>query len=114
MNPKNRFSATERADRSRLAQILHHHEFIRGSLVSMERCCGKKNCRCQQGEKHVSLYLSVKLDGKRRMIYIPSDMEEQTRRQVDAWRESDKRAHAVSDACVQRLLAQKRSAKSNG
>ena len=80
----------------------------------MQRCCGKKNCRCQQGERHVSLYLSVKLDGKRRMIYIPSDMEEQTGRQVAAWRESDKLAHAVSDACVQRLLAQKRSAKNNG
>ena len=114
MNPKNRFSATERAARSRLAQLLHNHEFICGSLVSMARCCGKKNCRCQQGEKHVSLYLSIKLDGKRRMIYIPSDMEEQTRRQVDAWRESEKLTRAVSDACVQRLFAQKRSAKNNG
>jgi hypothetical protein len=114
MNPKNRFSATERAARSRITQLLHNHEFICGSLVSMERCCGKKNCRCQQGEKHVSLYLSINLDGKRHMIYIPSDLEEQTRRQVDVWRESNNLAHALSNACVQRLIAQKRNSKNNG
>ncbi len=70
MNIRNRFSPQERTARSRLAQLMHDHEFIRGSVVSMARCCGKKNCRCQQGEKHVSLYLSIKIEGKRRMIYV--------------------------------------------
>lgn len=113
MNARNRFTAQERAARSRLTQILHDHEFICGSVVSMARCCGKKNCRCQRGEKHVSLYLSVKLGDKRHMLYIPPDLEEQVRRQVDAWRESESLTRAVSDACVQRLIHQKRSAKEN-
>jgi len=114
MNHRNRFNATERAARSKLAQLLHNHEFICGSLVSMARCCGKKNCRCQQGEKHVSLYLSVKLHNKRRMIYIPPNLETNVRQQVDAWRQSEKLIRMVSDACVQRLNAQKKSAKGNG
>jgi hypothetical protein len=44
-----------------LAQLLHEREVIAGSVVSMARRCGKRGCRCAQGEKHVSLYLSIKV-----------------------------------------------------
>lgn len=114
MNARNRFTPRERAARSRLAQLLHDHEFIRGSVVSMARRCGKQGCHCQRGEKHVSLYLSIRMDGKRRMVYIPPDLEEEVRRRVDAWHELERLTQVVSDACIQRVLNQKRERTDNG
>ena len=50
-------------------------EVIRGSLVVMRRVCGKPNCRCQKGHKHISLYLSRSLKGRTSMTYIPRASE---------------------------------------
>lgn len=114
MASRNRFGPQERAARSRLAQLLHEHELIQGSVVTMERQCGKAGCHCVEGEKHVSLYLSVKIAGKRQMVYIPGDMEEEVRRRVDAYRELERLTSVVSGACVDRVLAKKRERKGNG
>ena len=108
MTPRHRFTAQERNARSRLAQLLHEQDVIRGSLVPMARRCGKAGCHCVDGDKHVSLYLAVKIKGKRRMVYIPADMEEQARQAVSAWQQADALAHAVSAACVARVLERKK------
>jgi hypothetical protein len=114
MVARSRFTREERAARSRLAQLLHECEVIAGSVVSMARRCGKKGCRCAQGEKHVSLYLSIKIEGKRRLVYIPPELEEEVRPQVGAYREAEQLTRVVSEACVGRVLTQKRERKENG
>ena len=114
MVARNRFAAQERSARSRLAQLLHDHDVICGSVVSMARTCGKARCRCERGEKHVSLYLSTKVEGKRRMIYIPDELEQEVRRRVAAYREVEQLTEVVSAACVHRVLERKRERKSNG
>lgn len=116
MASRKRYASKERSARSRLAQLLHDHEVICGSVVSMARCCGKAGCRCLRGEKHVSLYLSVKIKGKRRMVYIPAQLEAEVRRCVDACREVQDLTQKVSEACVSRLLEKKESTrgKKNG
>lgn len=114
MTPRHPFGPEERAARSRLAQLLHDHELIGGSVVSMARRCGKKGCRCRTGEKHVSLYLSIKLQGKRRMVYIPAELEEEVRRRVAAYREVERLTDVVSAACVDRVLEKKRERASHG
>jgi len=114
MVSRNRFAPGERSARSRLAQLLHGHEVIHGSVVSMARCCGKAGCRCNQGDKHVSLYLSVKIEGKRRMVYIPAHLEEEVRRRVEAYREVERLTQVVSEACVNRVLERKREPKNHG
>lgn len=53
-------------------------ESIRGSLVIMERYCGKPNCCCAKGHKHKAVYLSQSHKGKTRMVYIPETMKEKT------------------------------------
>lgn len=114
MVSRNRFAPKERAARSRLAQLLHDHDVIRGSVVSMARRCGKARCHCNRGEEHVSLYLSVKIEGKRRMVYIPAQLEEEVRRRVEAYREVERLTQVVSEACVNRVLERKRERKNNG
>jgi hypothetical protein len=114
MKSRSQFGPRERAARSRLAQLLHGHEFIQGSTVLMARTCGKAGCRCGQGDKHESLYLSVKIEGKRRMVYIPGDLEEEVCQRVEAYREMERLTAAVSGACLDRMLEQKRKRKDNG
>jgi len=114
MTSRNQFTAKERAARSRLAQLLHSHDLICGSVVSMARRCGKKGCHCEQGEKHVSLYLSIKMEEERRMVYIPPELEQEVRRRVEVYRESQRLTRVVSEACIGRVLEQKRKRADQG
>lgn len=80
------FSARERQLRSRLHLLLNKAEgFIHGSLIEMARKCGNPRCRCVSSDdlKHRSLYLGQTRDGKKSMIYIPKDLEGQTRRDIE-------------------------------
>ena len=68
-----------RAEKSRWA---HVHKILqergplrRGSLVTLWRKCGKPNCRCATGEGHLTKYLSIKEEGKTRMVYVSSATE---------------------------------------
>jgi hypothetical protein len=55
-------------------------EVVRGSIVIMNRVCGKATCRCQKGLKHSSMYVSQSYRGKTRMIYIPKRSQIAVRR----------------------------------
>lgn len=106
--PRTQRSPQERHARSRAVQLLLREALLRGSLVSMQRTCGKKNCRCQQGEKHPALYLAIRLGSRRTMIYIPAPLEETVRLWVQTGRELDGLIDAISQHCLQTLLDQKR------
>lgn len=76
---------------------------IRGSLVTMVRVCGGKNCRCLKGYKHRSLYLSQSLKGKLRMIYIPRQAEEEIKKGVFNYRRTKKLLNRLSQIHIARL-----------
>jgi len=99
--------ADERHARSRAVQHIAGNALLRGSLVAMARTCGKAGCHCQQGEKHVSLYLSVRLDNRRRMIYVPPAMEKAVRGWVENAQEVDQLLEFISQQCLHDFLRQK-------
>lgn len=104
MRHRSHLSRQERRVRSQLAKPLHKEAFLRGSLVTMARRCGKKECKCNRGEGHVSLYLATKLEKKRKMIYIPPKWEDIIRSWVDACQKVDHLMDQVSEACLIRFL----------
>ena len=104
MRHRGQFSAAERKVRSALAKLVHDRRLLRGSLVTMARTCGNPRCKCARGEKHVSLYLSIRVKGGRKMIYVPSAWEERVRLWVGAYREVDALVDEVSAACLERFL----------
>jgi hypothetical protein len=65
-----------------LTQIVHKDPLMRGTLSIRKITCGKPNCRCAKGEKHIALYLTYSKGGKQHQVYIPSDMEEDARQWV--------------------------------
>ena len=97
----------ERHARSRAVQHIADDPLLRGSLVSMARTCGKAGCHCQQGEKHVSLYLAVRVANRRRMIYVPPAMENTVRGWVENAHEVDQLLDFISQQCFTQFLEQK-------
>jgi len=47
---------------------------MRGSLVRVYISCGRKNCKCQRGVKHLAYYLSSKKKTKTHLVYIPKEL----------------------------------------
>jgi len=81
--PRAAMSAQERDLRSRITQIVRGQGALHGTLsVRMQRC-GKPNCRCARGERHRTLVLIVRREGKTEQIYIPHHLEATVRRWVE-------------------------------
>ena len=101
-------SPADRAARSRLIRLLALAQpLARASLVRMARVCGKPGCKCLDGDKHVSLYLAARLGGKRRMVYIPEDLEDQARSLVESGQRVEALLEQMSQAALERLAANK-------
>ena len=109
MSRRSQRSAKERDARSHAVRQVSENPLLRGSLVVMHRKCGKQGCHCQTGEKHSSLYLGVRANNKRTMIYIPPALEETVRQWVQNGREVDELLNFISQQCLQQLLDQKQT-----
>lgn len=73
---RSRMEEQERKCRSRLKLLIGYSELLRGTLTTREHTCGKLNCKCANGSKHKSLYISKSENGKVEQLYIPKDKEE--------------------------------------
>ena len=107
MPSRSQRSPKERNARSRAVRRVAEEPLLRGSLVQMARTCGKPGCHCQQGEKHLSLYLAVRRGEKRTMIYIPPALEETVRQWVENAHNLDELLDFVSQQCLEQLLEKK-------
>jgi len=105
--PRTHLSPAERDARSRLVKNCADAPLLRGSLVTMSRRCGKPGCHCIDGEKHASLYLAIRRGKQRKMIYIPSELEQQVREWVQSSQEIDRLLELVSQSCLEQLLQTK-------
>lgn len=110
--PRSRRPPQERDARSRLVKRCAEAPLLRGSLVTMQRVCGKPGCHCAQGEKHVSLYLAIRAGKQRKMIYVPQELEERVREWVQSSQEIDRLLELVSQSCLEQLLRAKQDASS--
>ncbi len=107
MKSRSQRPVEQRQARSRAVQQIAENPLLRGSLVSMARTCGKAGCHCQRGEEHVSLYLAVRLNNRRRMIYVPPAMENTVRGWVENAQEVDHLLDFISQQCLSDFLHQK-------
>ena len=109
MPSRSQLPAEDRAARSKLLKLLAGaNPIARASLVSMARSCGKKNCRCAKGEKHVSLYLSTRVGKSRKMIYVPPELEREARTLVENLRAVEELIEKMSQASLERFLERKK------
>ena len=69
---------------TKIKQLL---ELLIGSVVSYQMKCGKKNCKCAQGERHICFYLSYKKQGKTVNRYLPKHLVEKARQMTDNYKQ---------------------------
>ncbi len=101
------FSARERRQRSRLAQVIHGARFLRGTLSVRNVRCGKAGCHCARGELHACLYLVRRKGGKLRQMFVPRPWEERVRRAVENQQAMEKLIEELSDLEWKRLRERK-------
>jgi hypothetical protein len=94
----------ERTARSKLTKLLHDEPFVAGGLVKMARTCGKANCKCTRGEKHVSWYLATRYKNARKMINIPRHWETDVFEWVKTYKEIMKQTDIISQHCLERFM----------
>ena len=108
---------TERwvAQRERvLRRVAGMQEFLRGSVVLMQRRCAQRRCRrCAAGGRHPTWVLTVSERGKTRTVYLGAGRAEQARRlaanyrQLQGWIEAASRIN-------ERLLVQRARPRTKG
>lgn len=47
--------------------------FLRGSLITLRRRCGKPNCRCADGTPHETPALSYSVEGRTKTVTLNAD-----------------------------------------
>jgi len=114
MRHRGQFSRSERVARSRLAKLVHDQPFLCGSLVSLNRVCGKEGCKCSRGELHPGLCIALRVGEKRKMIYVPQALETTARRWVSTYQEAWQLMERISQSCLDRFLRGKERVRGAG
>lgn len=87
---------------ARIRQLAARGPVLAASLVTIARRCGRPGCHCTQGALHVGHYLSYKVAGKTRMVYVPGDLVEEVR----GWIAEHRRLRQLTREITQLTLAQ--------
>ena len=104
---RSKMSAQERELRSRLAQLAGRSALIHDTLSVRQVTCGKKGCRCAQGDRHRAVYLVSSAKGKKRQVFVPSALEEEVRAWVANYRMATDLLEQVSEGAWKELKRRK-------
>jgi hypothetical protein len=111
MRHRGQFTRSERVARSQLAKLVHEQPFLCGSLVPLQRVCGKPGCKCSRGELHPGLCVALRAGDKRKMIYVPQSMEATVRRWVSTYQKVWHLMEEISQASLERFLKGKQKVR---
>ena len=67
---------------AKVKQLRELGPVLQGSIRIVKATCGKPNCKCTRGEKHESIALTKKVNGRTKSIYIPKDMADEAKKWV--------------------------------
>ena len=75
---------------------------LAASLVAILRRCGRPGCHCAKGQGHPAFYLTCKVQGKTKTVYVPQDLLAE----VQLWIQEHKRLKTLLQEISQLALAQ--------
>src|SRR3954462_13068960 len=73
-------------------------EMIRGSVVVHRRRCGKRNCRCAEGDLHEATVMSYSERGRTRFVMLPAAEVAAVAAAVNRYRASEAELAAAGEA----------------
>jgi len=105
MEHRGKFTQKDRQARSQLAKLAGNKRLLAGSLVTMARVCGNPRCKyATKGQKHASLYLSIRDGKKRRMICIPKKWEQTITQWVENYKQANDLIAEISAHSLNRFM----------
>jgi hypothetical protein len=82
---------------ARLRQLATDKPVLAASLVQIAKHCGRQGCHCLQGgPKHVGNYLTSKVQGKTRTVYVPLDLLDDVRSWINEHKRLKTLLHEIS------------------
>ena len=91
MKEKTKLARKRRRLRKKIESI---GPFVQGTVVSLQRICGSKNCACRRGgKKHPATLITWKENGKTKALYVPRKLEAQ----VKVWAQNYKKLKDLID-----------------
>lgn len=89
-------------ERKRLLQKLSTLSIlVRGTVVRGEKKCGRKTCKCQQGQLHRHVVISTQRHGKSHIVYVPKQWDKHAADAVDAYAQARRIIERISDINLQ-------------
>lgn len=77
--------------------------FLRGSVVQLRRKCGRKGCRCSEGELHETWALAYSTAGKVRMVMLREEDLPKVRAAVERYGRAQEALQARAELGIERL-----------
>ena len=74
-------------DREELGPFLSDRPMVKGSVYRLRRKCSKPSCRCATGQRHETMVLTARIDGKMRLWQIAQDQLEEMRQRTEIYRQ---------------------------
>jgi len=115
MAPSARESTATKRGHLKAAEILQSGRPVyRGSLIQYSRRCGSPRCRCAQGQLHQGWALSVSVEGKTQVVYIPDELRQEVAAGLRRHEDLSKLIGKISKADTQKLRTRARRNKKRG
>ena len=100
-------SKTERESRSKLKPLISWQEFLRATPSVRQLVCGKPNCKCLRGKRHLALVLTRSTKGKVEQLYVPKGKEGVVREWIRRYREIQGLLEKISASYWERIKKRK-------
>jgi hypothetical protein len=84
---------------------------VRGSVVKVRRTCGKKQCKCVDGELHETWALSYSYEGRTRMIPLREADVRVARQAIERYQKALHQLESQAMQGIKRLHATVKAAK---
>ncbi len=90
---------------SRVRKLVARGPVLAASLVEIAKHCGRSGCRCQSGHKHIGHYLTFKVEGKTRTVYVPKDLLKEVRVWIQEHKRLKQLGQEISQLSIARVLS---------
>ncbi len=112
MAPSTRESTATKRGHLKAVEIMQSGQPVyRGSLIRYSRRCGSPKCKCIQGQLHQGWALSVSVEGKTQVVYIPDELRREVAAGLRRHEELRKLIEQISKADTKKLRTRARRNK---
>jgi hypothetical protein len=95
-------------------KVTHGPLVVRGSIVTLRRRCGKRSCRCVDGDPHETPALSYSVEGKTKMLTLSEAEVEEVKEALGRYEAARGELEARALAGIETLRSRRQRSEAGG